>query len=356
MNIEEAKKLKEASDKISAGEEKGILAGIRLMARSHLTEGADLIGPLMKHPSKKVKMAVMTALGDIQTPEAVHYLAEFLNHEPDQHLRAQAATSLGRTQQRKAIVVLANLLKDTNARVRANAVEALADIGEPDSVALLTPLLDDPNNRVKANVAMTLWKFGGLRMVGVLKSMLRGHGDKWHRASAAYALGEIGGIHTIASLLEALEDNAPEVRRNVIRSLGKTGDAEANRQLSSFLEDDDPQIRGNALEALSTIEDEKNLDFILGKLRDETDSHVLSKAKICLEKMADKGSMDIMARLKKVLYSEKLPLKKLVIEVLGQHGTGDVLPDLLNIARSGLDSTIREAASKAAEAIKSRKE
>ena len=355
MNRDEAKKLKEAAEQISSGEEESILAGIQLLSKSHMAEGVDLIGPFLKHPSNTVKMAALNALGELQAPAAVGLLAEVLVIETDQHIRAHTATVLGQIKLRKALPVLANLLKDSNSRVRANAVEAIADIGEPESISLLTPLLDDSNNRVKANVAMALWKFGGLRMVGLLKMMLKSHGDKWHRASAAFALGEVGGIHTIASLIEALEDRAPEVRRNAIRSLGKTGDTEISRQLITFLDDEDPFIRGNTLESLGTVDDEKNLDLILTKLSDERDPFVLGKAKICLEKIAVDKSPAIIGRMKKVFYSETQQLKQMVVEIFEKHGSADVLPDLMNISRSGLSAELRKSAKRAAEAIRNRK-
>jgi HEAT repeat protein len=48
--------------------------------------------------------------------------------------------------------------------------------------------------------------------------------DKWMRASAAFALGELKDTRFLPVLLQCMRDPDADVRRNVLRSLGKIAD------------------------------------------------------------------------------------------------------------------------------------
>jgi HEAT repeat protein len=54
--------------------------------------------------------------------------------------------------------------------------------------------------------------------------MLR-HPDKWMRASAAFALGELKDSRFFPILLQAIRDPEPDVRRNVVKALSKIAPA-----------------------------------------------------------------------------------------------------------------------------------
>ncbi len=356
MTGEEAAVLKEAGEKINSGDEERVVVGINLLVEAGLGEGLDLIVSCLDFPEKKVKIAAARAMGSLQFPRAVPILAAYIERENDPWVRATVAMALGATGDSRALPVLANLLQDENSRVRANSVEALGQIGDPACVNMLTPLLDDPNNRVKANVTMALWQFGGLRMLSVLQRMLKTTENKWHRASAAYALGEIGGFQTMTTLLGSLSDRAPEVRRNVISSLGKMGDIEVIRQLLPHLDDEDPYIRANTVGALSVLTTERDIELMMSKLLDETEPVVLSRAKSTLGKMAETGSLKVFGQLREALFAGKQPIKRVVIELFEKYGTEDLIPDLLDIARRDVSIEIQSAARKAAEAIQTRSE
>ena len=357
MNPEETKLFYLAAEKISSGNEEEVLVGISIMLNNHLSEGADVITHCLTHSSPRVKLAAIKTMGELHASGAVSSLTALLGRETDPHVRATAAIALGSTRQRKALPALTNLLKDEDSRVRANAVEAIALMGDPATVSILTPLLEDENHRVKANVAMALWQFGGLKMLNVLKRMLKTGDDKWKRASAAYALGEIGGFQTMATLISALDDRSAEVRRNVISSLGKMGAVEINKELIPFLSDDDPHIRASTLEALCDLNSERNIDSILHQAKVEKDAIVLDKMRLILADLVQSRVLSVMEKLKELLFSRNprdQGIKGLLIEVFEAAGTQEELFDLQNIVRSLAGNELKDAARKAIKAIKCR--
>ena len=356
MNPREAEQYKKVKEMIESGEEELILDGINLLVESNLVEAAELMIPCLESKNEKIRMGVIRALGDLNTVSTLGVLSAHQKKEQSPYVRATAAVSLGMTKNIKALIILASLLRDENSRVRANAVEAVAEIGDPLAVAMLTPLLEDTNNRVKANVAMALWKFGGLRMVSHLKKMLTTYEDKWHRASAAYALGEIGGFQAMSTLLSALDDRSTEVKRNVIRSLGKTGDVELSHRLIKFLEDNDPNIRAYTIEAVGLLDGERYVDVLIARLADEVDPFVLEKATMVIEHLVSTGSCGTIQKLRNLLFSGKQPVKLALVKAFEENGSEEVIFDLHNVIRHDISGEVKDAARKAIKTIRERED
>ncbi|MFW5782145.1 MAG: HEAT repeat domain-containing protein, partial [Candidatus Muiribacteriaceae bacterium] len=191
---------------------------------------------------------------------ASNILYYLYSKEPDNKPRATVASIMGITATKESVGFFAEMLKDEDARVRANAVESFEMVADDSEevIETLLPLLQDFNNRVKANVAITLWQHGGLRMLNVLEKMLLENPDKWHRASAAYAMGIIGNIRAIPSLTKALKnDRDSDVIANCVRALGNIGDPETINTITEFTVSGDDKTREFAFEALTRFPDNK---------------------------------------------------------------------------------------------------
>ena len=238
----------------------------------------------------------------------------------------------------------------------------MTQLGYPPAIKMLTPLLEDKSSRVKTNVAMALWKFGGLRMISYLEKMLSTGINKWDRASAAYALGEIGGFQAMSTLLSSLHDRKSEVKRNVIRSLGKVGDMEISSRLLKFLEDKDPLVRANTLEAVGLLGGEQYFNVIVARLLQETDEAVLDKATVVLEHLVETGSEEIVVTLKDLLFSASEPVKLALLKAFQKHGTHwspvfkvEIIMDLHNLMTADNSKLVKAAARKATKAIRKEK-
>ncbi|NCB39754.1 MAG: HEAT repeat domain-containing protein, partial [Erysipelotrichia bacterium] len=76
--------------------------------------------------------------------------------------------------------------------------------------------------------------------------------DKWMRASAAFALGEINDPRFVPCLIQSIRDPEPEVRRNVVKALSKLADPYS---LAPYIRplrfDPDENVRKEVLAVLS---------------------------------------------------------------------------------------------------------
>jgi len=119
-----------------------------------------------------------------------------------------------------AIPIIARSLMSTDKRVRANAIEALGKIGGSQVKELLLPYLNDSNNRVKANTAIALWEYDDLRAkIKKIFDKMVNDPNKWMKASAFYAFGEIKAGEFLQILVNSLDDNDEDVCRNAFLAL-----------------------------------------------------------------------------------------------------------------------------------------
>jgi HEAT repeat protein len=86
-----------------------------------------------------------------------------------------------------------------------------------------------------------------------LMDVLVGDEDQVRRVRAAKRLGEIGDVHAIPALIEALRDKNLLVRMEAARALGEIGDAEAVSALIGALRDESDSVQLDAAVALNNI-------------------------------------------------------------------------------------------------------
>ena len=186
-------------------------------------------------------------------------LAEQFKDQESAKIRSICVTLFGDTKNKEYLPILNYALSDKDPRVRSNAIESLElfDL-EEDELKGIMALLDDENNRVKANAAKTLWKFGGLRMLSYLHKMLNENDNKWHRASAAFALGEIKSEQCKDFLIEAIDDQDFEVRRNVVLALGKVEAGDCVELLANKYINEHKDVKLNIIHALEMIGNEQS--------------------------------------------------------------------------------------------------
>ena len=85
--------------------------------------------------------------------------------------------------------------------------------------------------------------------------------DYYSRASAARALGELGGKEAIAALIEALGDEDDWVKEYAAEALGKLAHGPAVGPIGQLLKSDNYKIRSSAVAALGVLLDVANRDL-----------------------------------------------------------------------------------------------
>jgi HEAT repeat protein len=151
--------------------------------------------------------------------------------------RAWAANVLGEVRATRAFPALARALDDPDDEVRAKAATALGRLGDRRALAsLLEHLLNDPAPFVRARVASALGQFDGPEVINRLIQTL-GDSAWWVRMRAIEALEQIGPVAE-GPLLVALDDGDTEIRQRAAIALERLGVPAA---LAGTIEQGDPE-------------------------------------------------------------------------------------------------------------------
>lgn len=118
-----------------------------------------------------------------------------------------------------AVEPLISALKDKNLDIRRMAASILGNIKDPRAVSPLTVALNDENRNVRMMAAWSLAQIG-TPSIESLVAALR-DGDSPARGDAAWALGKIKHPRAVEPLIEALEDEKPDIQQDAAKALEK---------------------------------------------------------------------------------------------------------------------------------------
>lgn len=185
------------------------------------------------------------------------------------------------------------------------------------------------------------------------------HRRVWHRATAAFTLGDMASQRATPALLKALEDTDRNVRAAAARSLGRLGapegvvpllralvlrkvphvtaahallaiGGEALPGLQELAKDQDAEIRANAIELIGWIGDASEGPMLGEHLRDPS-AEVRAKAARALGRL---GAAEAVGQLCTALEDRIAFVRVAVAEALGVVGDAASAEPLLRVARS----------------------
>lgn len=156
----------------------------------------ELISALSDHRNPQTRQAAALALGRIggshsDGRQAVKPLLAILQ-DPVETVRIAAVTALGQIGAPQAVPSILPFLKQASVLERRCAAEALGKIGAPQAVEPLIGALRDDSHRVCLAALKALGHIGDRRAMEALVAVL-GDGDICTRLAAAAALIEIAG-------------------------------------------------------------------------------------------------------------------------------------------------------------------
>jgi len=212
-----------------------IISNLTYRMRRELAESGDKIAELMNELSKRGNVSSELKALKEQNEELMSKLAEAkspveekLAHQIDgligviEKSAGKGAEELERLEfdEAKPRKIITDISSQN--RARAKSVEAIAKtINEPSLAArLLAPFLDDKNNRVKATACVHMFKYDTVTAERKLKEMVDSD-DRWMRASAAWACGEIADLSVMSFLEILIEELDPFVRDAALRAAKK---------------------------------------------------------------------------------------------------------------------------------------
>lgn len=219
------------------------VAAITSMASAMKDESMDGLKSLLKNTDAGVRAAAASALGPLgKCSEAV---SELLTDDAEDH--SGLALQIGNGAKR-AIPQLR--------LPKCAALSALGLMGDGAYTEKISAMHTDANWEVRLCVAEVLGIMGdkAASEADALKGLLS---DDMYpvRAMACWALGQVKNENHLPSLVEALEDDAPSVRKFALTAIGEIGPAanEYCHDIFKCLEDPVPYIRGAAAVTLSKM-------------------------------------------------------------------------------------------------------
>ena len=165
-------------------------------------------------------------------------------------IRRGAVQALGIIGESRAVPQIVEALKDPDAGVRHESAIALGHIGDPRAVSPLIESLNDAKENVRMAVMATLCSLGE-HAIGPLS------GHWWTRmkrsAGGHRSLSSPSANRPVESLIHALKDQSPGIRRGVIEVLGQIGNTRAIAPIMTELNDPERLVRIEAVRSLAAL-------------------------------------------------------------------------------------------------------
>lgn len=212
---------------------------------------------ILNHENANTRLYAAMALGRMADGSVGGALSDLLGREDNKKVRAALVTALGFIGDAAYFdVIIKQGFEDRDPHVRASAIEALSRLKiAPDRVApVIKKALNDVNNRVIANACLALWKTGDLSAMSYVTRLVKNE-DKWYRASAGYVLGQIANVEAANILMSMKNDPEADVRLNVAKALGNIKTPKAITALVEMLDDADDVVKNTAYDAIIKCDD-----------------------------------------------------------------------------------------------------
>jgi len=212
---------------------------------------------------EEAMQALLFYQGEVTAP-----LMTRLSLEADAQVRKNLTEALVR-QGSVALPLLLEHLRDERWYVARNAVAILGDIRDPSATGPMKPMLAHQDARVRRETVRALTRIGGQSATGVLLQLLEG-ADAELGQQALLSLGAMKNPAAIPALLRLLAqengNRGPDLRRGAIKALGEIGAIEAVPTLIEVLASKrfwrpgrHNELRAAAATALGEIGDEAAL-------------------------------------------------------------------------------------------------
>ena len=230
----------------------------------------------------------------------------------DPNARMKAANELGfmRTDATEAVPALVDALGDSYEPVRRNAIYAIGAIGKP----AVDPLINALDSEKEA-----------FDMEPIL-----------HICDAAHGLASIGAP-AVPALITALEDARENVRASAAYALGEIGPvaAEAVDGLIALLTDESEEVRRHATSALGMIKVpvSKTVPALVRVLEDREDTDLAFFAAQALTRIGPDAT-EAVPVLREALMSESAYVRGFSSEALSRIGTAEALQALVPFLRT----------------------
>ena len=222
-----------------------VLEGLKPEERAEPVRGPEIVAEI-KAQALPLKTAIEAAIDTALESGAFESAAEKAKFEKvgrdllddEIEIKILAVAELGKMGNKAAVPVLAESVKFEESHLSSEIVNALIDIGDSSAVGLFKERATDTHYRVRVACLRGLYKLGG------------------------------DDEEAMRILINALQDEHPDVRKSGITFIGWKDNEEAVPALVQCLRDEDERVTKAALSALATIRDKSAVLPLIRVLRD----------------------------------------------------------------------------------------
>ena len=215
---------------------------------------------LMKNADAKIRTRAALAAGRIGNDAAIPALADLLDNDKDENVRATAAFAIGEIESIKGADAILKVLNDSrsNPQIRARAVEAAGKIAAANA--------KDEKSKALGEAILAVLSFENRKRSGPYLNVIELGLTAALRARPADAE---------KILVEYTDAYTPNIRANALNALTRLRAKNANEQARKLLQTDtDAIVRANAARVLGAAEDKEAFDLLLNAATADKDSRV----------------------------------------------------------------------------------
>ena len=216
-----------------------------------------LIQALINDDDAGVKKSSAEVLGEIKDPRAVNPLIQALINDDDAGVKKSSAEALGEIKDPRAVDPLIQaLINDVNKDVRKSSAEALGEIKDPRAVDSLIQKIEDEDASVIISSSTALGKIKDPKAIGPLIENLN---NNYYDFSKSKLGQKIIGYKSGFDILQHQKLVKKRIRMFLATALGDIGDISAVDTLMRILNDnnDDDDVRYVSGIALRSIKGEE---------------------------------------------------------------------------------------------------
>jgi HEAT repeat protein len=284
-------------------------------------------------PEDEVRAKAATALGRLGDRRAVGYLLEHLLTDPAPFVRVRIASSLGRFGGPEVIDRLVQALGDSAWWVRMRSVEALEQIGSVAEAALLVAL-DDADEVIKSRAAAALERLG---VPDNLVRMIEAGGQVAEASEMLVKFARAGARELLAELVF---HPSSQVRESVVTAVHRAERRDLAAELVQIAATDrEASVRALAFDALRSLRIPEALPAALASLTDP-DQRVRAGA---IRLLGELGGRDVLALLRTQTLDPESAVRAAAARALGALRAAEAEPDFLRLLGDPKPA-VREAA------------
>jgi HEAT repeat protein len=208
---------------------------------------------------------------------------------PNLRDRMVALANLRNIPAEDAVPLIKKVLEDESLQLRSMAIFALGIKQTDECYDILTEILqNDPDYGIRADAAGALGYLGDNRALELLSRAFYEDTDWLVRFSAAVSLGNLKDPRARQVLLQALDSKEEVIQQAAISALGEIGAIESVDSILRFAQSEDWLVRQRLAESLTNLPTAKSLSA-LKYLEKDNHPNVAQAAKIGVKKLEEVG-------------------------------------------------------------------